>query len=60
MAKKAFIVWNEAKNEGVIFLDKGDAVQCQHGEFVGASSSLGEYFAECYEDDARELQEVEV
>jgi hypothetical protein len=60
MGKKAFIVWNEAKNEGAVFLDRGDADQCQRGEFSGVYSSLGEYFAESYEDDARELQEVEV
>lgn len=58
--KKYYIVWNEGKNEGFITDDKDDAMQCKKGRFSAIRSTVGEAFAETYEDDARTMQEIEL
>lgn len=62
-SKKCYIVWNEAKNEGVIFVGEGaeqDALQCKHGMFRGMYSAIGQAFYEAYDEDERAIQEIEL
>lgn len=71
--RKAYIVWNEARNEGVIFCDDGsdtgpfatsaktDARQARTGRSGVVGSSLAEAFYQFYEDDdERPLQVVDL
>lgn len=63
MPRKLLIVWNAAKNEGVVFLDdddgRRDAVNTAHRLQFNGASTLGEFFAhDCYEDDDLTLEEV--
>ena len=64
MGRTAYIVWNQERSEGVIFAgdeeSHTDAVQCQLGTFSDPASTLGETFAELYEDDDRTLETVEL
>lgn len=61
---KAWILWNEAKNEGVVFTgEEGrvDAICARNRHFGVIRSMLGEFFAtECYEDEDLVLEEVEL
>lgn len=60
MARKFYIVWNEAKNEGFITDDRDDALACHAGKQRLISSSMGDAFAEIYDDDDLSLEEVEL
>ena len=51
---KFYVVFNEAKNEGVIFKDKKDAIFASKGEIspgMFGVSSIADCFRECYADE---------
>ena len=52
MTIKLHLVWNEAHNECVGFIDFNDAYQCATGHFNPNRSTLGDGFFEMYGDDA--------
>lgn len=63
MGRKFWIVWNEAKNEGFITDDEDDAIACEAraaGLRQAITSTVGEAFAEAYEDDELSIEEVEL
>ena len=55
---KFYVVFNKAKDEGVVFADKKDAQFASTGEvsmgMIGVSS-MADFFRECNEDDGGEL-----
>lgn len=58
---KAFIVWNEAHNEGFVTTDYVDAVQASNGSHGDVASTLAEAFFEAYGDnDDLEIEEIEL
>jgi hypothetical protein len=69
---KAYIVWNEARNEGVIFTDcgRGDSTSAKQdanfvvtGDLVGGpsgNSAMGCCFRGIYEDEDLSLEEIEL
>lgn len=60
---KAYIVWNAGRTEGVVFTGeegRDDALQTVRKEFGAVSSSIGEAFAEAYDDDELTLQEIDL
>jgi hypothetical protein len=65
MTRKLWIVWNQAKNEGVVFTNSKDARDTVRGhEFMERAagrrsvSSLGMDFCEAYQDDALTIEKV--
>lgn len=58
MARQFYIVWNEAKNEGFITDDENDANACCHRRRRALSSTVGDAFAEAYEDDNMTIEVV--
>lgn len=64
MTKKVYIVWNEARNEGFITTDEGDAKYVRSGNRRHLSCpytpTLGDQFRENYEGDKLTLQEIEI
>lgn len=62
---KLYIVWNNARNEGVIFTDKIDAKSATNGKPHRASgylsiSSLADAFHECYGDEKLKVETLEL
>lgn len=71
MTRKVLIVWNDARTEGVVFLDdpnepkswhnrgaEHDAEETRSGKFGNPSSALGGAFRELYDDDEDMLVET--
>lgn len=57
---KRYIVWNEDKTEGFITDDLRDAEMVKKGKFKSPYTTAGHAFFECYDDQERTLQTIEI
>ena len=65
--RKVFIVWNESKSEGVVFLQKNDAKSALDGKHrrdpelgFACISTLADHFHEIYGDDHCSMEAVTI